>query len=269
MDNTIAKAPALLGLNSNEETILSLIDNYGTPVELSKHCSIPRPTIYLTLDSLRKRGLVMRLRYKDKIQWRKSSDDYIGAQLQKVRNNLIRSSSKSQTNISISNNIQLSIHKGPKQIAKLLGNMVRNYPNERLIIISGNQVVDSWSKVLGLEKINAFNREIKELGVITEIVTSKKWFEEQTKQFGIEWAKNYEGRTTRVQNIDNKYLDYASQIFIIKNKVYLVSMPDEVFIEVKNAEIVKMLVSLTRFIQDNSSVFDSNALLRGLIEKSI
>ena len=264
METTPKKLGSLLQLSENEQVILDLMDKHSTPVALAKHCSIPRPTVYITLDKLHDRGLVLRHKYANKVHWRKNSEENIENLINETKQYLLKNSG-SQGKISISNNIQISIHKGQKQISKLLLDMIQRFPEDRMIMISGSLVADSWNRVLGLEKINSFNRAVKEVGMITELVTSKKWFIEQANLFGVEWAKDFEGRSTRVQNIDNKYLDYSSQIFILKNRVYLFSMEDEVIIEIKNAEIVKLLVSLTRFIQDHSEVFDTNALLREFI----
>ena len=266
--NRASSTATLLNLSKNEQLILDLLDNYDTPIELAKHCPIPRPTIYITLDKLANRGLIFRQKHLNKKRWLKNSPEYVEKLLKDASLSLLKSTPKPSEKISVSDNLQISVHKGPKQISELLSGFIRKYPHERLIMISGNEVIDSWDRVLGVKKINAFNRQIKEAGMITELITSKKWFEYQAKTFGPEWSKDFEGRSTRVQNIDDKYLDYSSQIFIIKNRVYLVSMEDEVFIEIKNNEIAKLIISLTRFIQDHSSVFDPNALLRELIEKT-
>lgn len=267
-NNFTQSTAVLLNLSQNEQLIFTLLDNYDTPIELAKHCSIPRPTIYITLDKLTARGLIYKQKHFNKKRWLKNSDEYLERLLKGAGLSLLKNIIKPSEKISVSDNLQISVHKGPKQISELLSGFIKKYPHERMIMISGNEVIDSWNRVLGVKKINAFNRQIKEVGMITELITSQKWFEHQANFFGTEWSKDFEGRSTRVQNIDDKYLDYSSQIFIIKNRVYLVSMEDEVFIEIKNSEIAKLIISLSRFIQDHSSVFDPNALLREIIKKS-
>lgn len=259
---------SFLNLNINEQIIFKLLEKYPTPISLAKNCSIPRPTIYITLEKLARRGLVLRLKRSNKKIWIKNTDENIEKMITQSKTYFFDNKPKLSEKISISDNLQIYIHKGKNQIIKLLTKISKTHSRDRLIMISGDLVVDSWKKVLGVNKINSFNRDIKKYKIITELITSKKWFEDQTKDFGINWAKDFEGRTTQVQNIDNKYLNYASQIFIIKDQVYLVSMADEVFIEIKNNEIAKLLISLTRFIQDHSSIIDPNALLRELIQKT-
>lgn len=268
MKNVQLDIVRILDLSENERIIFDLITDYATPITLAEHCNIPRPTIYITLEKLVRRGLVIRLKRSNKKIWIKNSGEYMEKSLLQTRKFLLGNELKLSERISINDNLQISVHKGSKQITELLSSFIKKYPRERMIVISGNLVIDSWSRVLGVNKINTFNRDIKKTGMITELITSKKWFEHQAESFGIEWAKDFEGRSTRVQNIDDKYLDYGSQVFIIKDQVYLVSMDDEVFIEIKNKEIAKLIISLSKFIQDHSEVFDPNTLLRDFIQKS-
>ncbi|MEI7480476.1 MAG: hypothetical protein WCJ59_02505, partial [bacterium] len=152
-------------------------------------------------------------------------------------------------------------------IIRAFENILTQYTKERLIILQGDDSGKAWDKNFGLENINRFNSIIKEQGIITELITSKKCFTDQVTQFGVEWAKSYEGRSARVQNIDSQYLNYSSQVFIFKDQVFLISMADKVFIEIKNEQISKILVSVAHYIQDHSEVFDVNTLLRNLISK--
>jgi sugar-specific transcriptional regulator TrmB len=267
MKETSNSLTKLLQLNQNERIILELVDRNDTPVTLAKRCQIPRPTIYLTLNKLTERGLILHHKIGKKISWSKNSSENINKLLDEARFCLTEELSKTQERIFISDKMQILIHKGKDQIFKLLSSIITRYPKERLIVISGDLVIDSWNKVLGVDKINALNRQEKEAGMTSELIASVDSFKNQAQTFGIEWAKGFEGRSIRVQNIEAKYLDYASQIFIVKDQAYLVSMDDEVFIEIRNDEIIKLILSLAKFIQDHSEVFDPNALLRELIEK--
>jgi len=47
------------------------------------------------------------------------------------------------------------------------------------------------------------------------------------------------------------------------------AMNEEIIIEVRNSEIQKLILSMFRFIQDNSKKFDVNERLRKLVKKKL
>ncbi len=128
--------------------------------------------------------------------------------------------------------------------------------------IQGDFAGDAWKGTFKVEDINYINTQVTKEGLLTEIITSKDWFKRQVAIFGKSWAENFLGRAAQVHFINGKYLDYESQIFVFENQLYLVSMKEEIFIEVRNQEISKCIISLLRFIEDNSPSVDVNKVLR-------
>ncbi len=259
----------LLQLSKKEQVIFNLLNNESsTPVSLAKKCSIPRPTIYITLEKLHNRGLIIKKKISHKTYWQKNSDDEIESLAYRFKELLSASSATKQEKISITDSSQVVVHRGQKAIFKLFSSLVDEHAGEKMIALQGNLAGYAWSKLFNVQEINIINQKIKKNKVITELVTSREWFKSQTELFGTGWAKNFEGRTIRMQDVGNQYLNYASQIFIFRDKVYIDAMSDKVFIEIKNPEIAKLLVSITQFVQDHSEVLDANKLLRELISNN-
>lgn len=259
----------LLQLSRNEQIILNLLDNeHSTPVSLSKDCKIPRPTIYTILTKLGSRGLIIKKKESNKIFWQKRTSEEIEKAVFHLKNSLIPNTIAKQEKITITDSSQVIVHRGQKAILRLFSDLVDKHAGEKMIALQGNNSAHEWSKIFPVEDINIINRKIKKNMVITELITSREWFESQTKLFGVDWAKNFEGRTVRMQNIEDKYLNYSTQIFIFGKKVFIDSMVDEVFIEITNPEIAKLLISIANFVQDHSNVLDANELLRKLISKN-
>lgn len=259
----------LLQLSRKEQIILNLLDNdHSTPVYLSKACNIPRPTIYTILIKLSSRGLIIKKKESNKIFWQKRTSEEIENAVFHLKNSLIPNTTTKQEKITITDSSQVIVHKGQKAILKLFSDLVDKHAGEKMIALQGNTSAYEWSKIFPVEDVNIINRKIKKNKVITELITSREWFESQTKLFGVDWAKNFEGRTVRMQNIEDKYLNYSTQIFIFGKKVFIDSMVDEVFIEITNPEIAKLLISIANFVQDHSNVLDANELLRKLISKN-
>ena len=256
----------LLQLSDNEQRILGLLEKSSTPLDLSKLCTIPRPTIYITLEKLQRRGLAIKKKREKKYYWERHTEEQAESAISDLQQKLLNKHTRHMKKTVIKNKAEVVIYKGEKAIFNLFSELIGKNAGERMITIQGDQSGDAWEKVFSMKNINAINKKIKDKRMITELITSKRWFEKQRHQFGIEWAKDFEGRSMRAQNIDHEYLDTSGQIFIFQDRIFLVSMSEEVFIEIKNPHIAKLLVLLSRFIQDHSNGMDANALLRELIK---
>lgn len=160
------------------------------------------------------------------------------------------------------------VHKGSESIRELIRDMMQNNKAQTLYGIQGDVVSIGWNKVFGVEGTNELNRMIKENDISVEAILPLGWFERQIKLMGVEWAKDFAGReATNTNEIDEEYFDHGGQIFIFNKSVYLMSMSEEVVIEIRNSEVQRLLLSMFRFVQDNSHSFDVNARLQELIAK--
>ncbi len=258
----------LLLLSKNEGSILSLfnLNDKHTPLTLAKLCPIPRPTVYLVLESLKKRGLVYSLKHGKKKYWYKTNEDVLDEQLFKIKRKVNRQVNDYQKMI-ISEDTDLTIYRGQETIANLFKNLINKHGGNRLIGIQGDHVGEAWSKTFDIKEVDRINQLIIEKNMLTEIIASKKCFEDQLEIFGQSWVDNFIGRAAQVHFLDSKYLNYESQIFIFGHKIYLVSMREALFIEIKNKQIAKLIISLIKFVEDNTPNVDINKVLRDMSSK--
>jgi hypothetical protein len=98
-------------------------------------------------------------------------------------------------------------------------------------------------------------------------ILEKDWAVTTAKKFGIEWAKNFEGRTTSVHELAPDYMKYSTEIWLFKNSVYMFAPQEEIVVEIKNSDMVTMIKALFSFVQHNTRAIDINRALRGIIEK--
>ena len=269
MKPRVSSGNKLLLLTDNEIQLLQLLKNSlgSTPASLAKQCSIPRPTIYITLDKLEERGLVQSRRIGKRKIWEIVSEDALQSQLEQLRHLLIPSRGEYQQ-VNVSSNTDLAIYRGEKTILKLFTSFVEKHSGSRLLGVQGDFAGDAWKNTIKTEDINTINAKIKKNKLITEFITSKKWFQRQIGLFGKSWAENFMGRAAQIHFVDHKYLDYESQIFLFENKLYLVSMRDKLFIEVKNQHISKLIISLIKFIEDHSKSVDINEMLKKMTDEN-
>ncbi len=258
----------LLLLSKNEHDILQILKakKHSTPAALAKLCPIPRPTIYITLDKLKMRGLVtVRKQNKRKI-WEVAETQSVKEDIDNLKNKLIPDTGTYNT-LQITDTTDITIHQGGDAILNLFLKFANTHNGRRLMGMSGNRSVAAWKDAVSIKDINAINHKIKTQGLISEIITSEDWFKDQVKIFGLSWAENFIGRTAQVHFIDNMYLDFESQIFIFGNELYLVSMRERLFIEIKNRQIANLLIALLKFVEDNTRTVNINQILKDMLPK--
>lgn len=259
----------LLALTPNESNILDILQtvDFATPVTIAKSCLIPRPTIYITLKKLEDRGLVKKRKLNSKTIWQISDINTIQEHVDNAKSFLLKNRGN-QRKIKLNENTDIVMHHGRLTILSLFEKLIHKHGGNRLMGIQGIYAGDAWQNVFQGEDINRINSQMTEEGLITEIITSKDWFKRQVQIFGRSWAENFIGRTAQVHFIEDKYLNYKSQIFLFENQLYLVSMEDEIFIEIKNKEVSKLIISLIRFIEDHSKSIDINQMLADMLKQA-
>lgn len=258
----------MLSLGKNESIILSLMrrEQEATPLRLAKLCHIPRPTIYITLAKLENRGLVRVRKVNKKKVWQIVDRALIKDKIEDLKNTLT-SDKDTYDRIKITDDTDITIHRGSDAIVNLFNGFAENHNGKRLMGMSGSLSAQAWKDVVDLESINTINSTIKDKGLLTEMIANESWFRQQVDMFGESWIEHFTGRATQIHFIESKYLDYESQIFIFGNELYLVSMREKLFIEVKNRQIARLIISLLNFVEDNSRVVDINQILKNMAHK--
>jgi len=256
----------ILGLAKSEIRVLeALEEGFKTPLSISKQAKVSRPAVYEILGRLKERGLVGSYIEQRKHYWRIRSDKQIEEALYEAKRSLLQIP-EGREEVHGRVDSAVIVHRGKEAIKKTLLTVFEEHKHERFYGLQGDVSTIQWNKVFSVAETNRFNRNIKKNQIIVHAVLPQGWFERQTKALGEEWAQDFEGRTTRVSVIDPEYFKHAAQLWVFKESVYLISLSEEIMIEVRNSEIQKMILSLFRFVDDNSRTVDANALLRSIIK---
>lgn len=261
-------ASEILGLTTNERDILKLLPTHPTPLKITEASDIPRPTVYVTLEKLAQRGLVQKRREGKKRYWVTHIPKETKQNISNYKLHLDAHEEKKDS-LQLSEDTQIKIHKGKAGILGIFLKMIKTNTGQNMLQFQGNNIANSWAKVIGAKDINKINKLIKKEKTVSEIVASLTWIKSQVNLFGRDWARDFEGRTLKMNVLDEKYLDFESQIFISGDSAYIFHMPEVLAIEILNTSIVKMLKSMILFIQDNSRAIDGNALVRGMIDSML
>ena len=258
----------LFGLSANGTQVLAAIKaGLSTPVQIHAETGISRPAIYAILDQLEKQGLIRANLSKGKKTWDLASASTINKLLEKAREEVLGSKQEKET-LYQERNVEVKVYRGKKTIGELMRHIFQEHVGETCIGIQGANVYDGWRELLGIETINDLNKSIKKHHMVMQAVVPQDHFERVVNTMGIEWARHFEGRAYRVNEIDEIYFDHKGEMFVFKDSVYLICMEEALVIEIKHSHIQKMLLSLIHYIQNSSRLVDGNQLLRELMAKA-
>jgi DNA-binding CsgD family transcriptional regulator len=256
----------VLGLTAKEKRVLlALREGANTPLKLARETGVSRPAVYAILQNLHKRGIALKKTVNGKVHWELDTEHDLDKVIYDLKRSLLKIPEGNET-IHGRTDSSIIVHRGKEAIRNLILHLFTDNKEERFFWgFQGDTATGAWSDHFTTAEINKVNREIKGNHIITEALLPTGWFESETKRLGVEWAKDFEGRTARVNVIDPKYFHHGSQVFIFKDSIYLLALKEELIIEIRNSEIQKMILAIFEFMQDNSRTIDANELLRTLI----
>lgn len=256
----------LLSISSNEKKIFEALRAApSSPLLLAQKTGIPRPTVYVTLDSLAVRGLVERKKRDGKHYWQVVDKVDLEKRMYELKK-ILFDFSDGREDLYHSGDSFVVLHRGKEAIQKLLLTIFKEHKNEKMYGIQGEKSTTAWENVLPPDILNDINKHIKENHILMYAILEKGWALSSAKKFGKEWVVNFEGRTTSVHEVSAKYMGYSTEIWLFKNSVYMLAPGEEIVIELKNSELVLMMKSLFSFVEDNSHKVDINHLLRGYLK---
>lgn len=255
----------ILGLSPRAAAVLLQIKaGRSTPVQIAKHINLSRPAIYAILRNLETQGLVTETYDGNTRVWNIAHISQINSLFEAAKEGLLGSSTEKAVKYTDSG-IQVNVYRGKETIGELMKEIFASHRGQKCIGIQGANVYPGWKDLLGVEFVNELNKVIKKNKMINQAIVPIGHFDEVVKVMGVEWARHFEGRPYRANEIDSKYFEHKGEMFFFKDSVYLVSMGENLVIEIKHSHIHKMLYGLIEYVQENSKVIDGNERLRKII----
>lgn len=261
----------ILGLSKKEEKVLvAIIAGLNTPLLISNNTKVTRPAVYEILKKLKTRGITATKIVNGKKYWHLVNKDEIDQSLYDTKKFLLSITEGAEEVKGVSDGTVV-VHRGKEAVFKVIHNIVSTKSNERLVVIQGNASQQGWNKIMSAEKINEFNNTLRKNEIITEAILPQNWFEDHIKDLGdkegLKWAKDFSGRAYATYEIGKEYFNHAGQIFIFNNSLYLMSMNEELIIEVKNSELQKMIKQIFNFIENNANKVNVNDRIEKIIKR--
>lgn len=266
---TILKSLDLLQLTSHEAEVFLLLQKepLSTPLTLSRKCAIPRASIYVALETLRKRGLAHHRRVNKKSLWSIASKNELADTLYETKKAILGFVDGKEEVRGVTDGF-VTIHRGDEAVKKELIAMYTERDKRVSGYLGALNYSENWAELFKDTEIRKVNDAIKKRGMIIDAVLPDKYTEDRFKKFGVEWAKSYEGRTASTVYAPKKYFQNAGELYFFKNTMYLLALRDKMIIEIKHSDIQKMILDIFGFMKDHGERVDINRELRELIEKS-
>jgi len=259
----------LLGLSKKEQKVLAALQTGSdTPVKLTKVTDVSRTAIYAILQNLKKRGIAASHTKSGKKHWSLAPEREIEEVLYAAKRTLLKIPEGREEIMGLSDSMVI-VHRGKEAVLEALLSITK-HKHERLYGIQGNTVQQGWDNIVGPEKINEFNHDLRKNDVITEAILPYDWFEDHIRDLGhmegLKWAKGFIGRAYAAYLIDKKYFEHAGQIFMFKDSLYMMAMNEALVVEIRNSELQKMIKQMFSFIEEFAEKVDVNERLSRIIE---
>ena len=267
----LRKNLSILALSIKEERVLlAIIKGIKTPLLIAKETRVTRPAVYDILTKLKDRGLVKSYIVGGKKSWRLAHKDDIDEALYETKKVLLSISEGVEEVKGLSDGTVI-VHRGKDAVLKMLLHITKDHKNERLYGLQGNTVQQGWDNIVGPEKINEFNNDLRKNNVITEAILPYEWFEDHVRDLGEKegfiWLKGFIGRAYATYLIDKKYFNHAGQIFMFKSSLYLMAMNEALVVEIRNSELQKMIKQMFSYIEEHAEKVDVNSKLQRMIDQ--
>lgn len=257
----------ILGLTKKEERVVQmLVKGVISPTLIAKEAKVSRVGVYKIIASLEERGIVKQAKRNNRKYFELIEKKMLLESLQKTEKFLSKREGNDDPEETVyGTSGDISIFMGKKGLEKVFDTIFTEYSNQEFLTLQTKKSDMAWLTMFSAEEVKKYSELASKSKLIHRNMFEKGTVKLAFEVYGLEWAKSYLGRTSSVNEIDPKYADFSSQIWLSASTFYLVSVEEKIAIVIKNKVIIKMMKSLLRLIHDASHKIDINEELRKLM----
>jgi DNA-binding Lrp family transcriptional regulator len=248
----------VIGLDKNDLKILDVLKSENlTILQISIKTKIPRTSLYYTLNTLKNRGFIKKIKIDKKTYWRKKTDRNIKASLSKIINKI---TSEDNNNFSkqISNNTNIIFLEGAKNLEEIFWDVLKIPDKKRMFGFQPNASILQVVKKMPVKNIIKFNNEFKRKKLISEGIVHESSVEEIKKILKPEESKaffeSFGGRSADTSKLPDKYMDdVKSEIYLYDGKIALMNWYEEFGIIIENPDMYALIFEMfksTKYLMD-------------------
>ena len=244
---THPKIEKLLGLSKKESRILSVLTGAPKNVsQISKEARYPRTTTLRTLIGFHSRGFVAKHRVSLKRGgWVIKPTEGMEKIFKDIWDEI---NSAAPSKISRGEN-DIVVYHGKKQMMLLANKVLSFHKGERVYWMQSIHIWEVWLKHKLLDRVIWLTHYLKNKGIISEGFFPDNFLEIDYKYGGEKLLRGFLDRPVIIHTIPSKFLNFYSDIMVFRDVVSIMNWKDELAIEIKNKDLVKVFISLFDYIK--------------------
>ena len=261
----------LIGLSKNETKVLNIlgkVENISI-AHLSQEAKIPRMTTYLTLNSLKGRGLANYNHLGKRKYWKAEDKQNISKLLW---NNLQNFNNTKDTTTIETNDSGFSIIQNMENLWHIWEQAIKTEKGSRIYGIQPTESLKEILTKINLEKnITPINKAISDKKLIIEgllredyIPSYLKYFENNKKKQR-QILTDLQNRSSDMVYVNNQYLNSPVDFMMFKNKAFLINWKSEVALEIRNHDMLNFLKELFDLARGYGKKVDQSAYIKELL----
>lgn len=266
------KIISLLGLTRREVRVFSYLrENPSSQISsIASDTKIPRMTIYLTLESLKKRTLVDYSRKGKRRFWYSVEFSKLGSEIMGSVYSLTESK---EIRVDIANS-GFAIHQGIKGMYKVWQELNKLSPNSRVLGIQPTNTMKYALNTLNWqEKIAPLQENIIKKPIIIDGVLAEDYYKflmahySNNKDLQKKVMESFLGRSTSITFIDSQYFkDAESELLILSDVAFLSDWKNLISIEIRNPAMLHFLKELYELAKGYGKKINQEEYIKKLIE---
>lgn len=237
-----------LALGEREINILEYLNRVEKErvITISRITDIPRTTVLFLLKNLEKRGLVNKLLVGKHYEW---------------------AIDRSQTeSFGLFGEQTVEVHFGIKNFEKVYESITRLSSGERIFVFQGNKSAQAALTRISSDFFSRMHAFLKKRKIIIEGVTGESLLN-LFESLPSESLRSHWGRATIVRVVPDEYINFDTDIFSTKHKLYIFNFEKEIVVTINDPSITKAFHSLIVFMFEKSRQVDLNGHIRAILEK--
>lgn len=262
----------LLGLSKQEQKVLTSLPTDGgiNVSDISRASKTPRMSVYLALDSLRKRGLADYDRRGKRRYWKKQTDQAISKMLVDAAQSIYDDPNRIE--VKHGEDTGFVVLRGLEQLFTIFERIAAGHKGERLIGIQPTRSMAHVMQKLSLAKIKPILDAIRNNKIIVEGLIREDYYPTlisllRSKEEKMVAIQSFIGRLTDMVLVNNQYLNSETELMMFKDVAFLVNWKDEVALEIRNGEMLNFMRECFELARGYGKKIDQNKYLRELQKK--
>lgn len=224
-------------LTKNQEKVfLVLREEPESVTMIALRAKLPRTSVGKALVSLTELGLVKgrKVREKNRHLYHKISAEEIIQKVDAVKNTLVGKQFHGRMSFPYISSGTIAIHTGKEAILTAIHTIVSLYAGERVYVLQGTNIPESWNRVIGTKEASSINDAFNKNGLIWVSLRSKSFIAEFKKK---SLDKHYRGRIGDVHVLPDECFEDNVATYVFKRSILIVDLEHVVALEINDKKI--------------------------------